>query len=195
MLVLFFIIVVLQCFTLIQCRIANSTLVIPFEYPLFKQCDSRWSDDLMDTKTICQVGCLMSSTSMGLAGTNIPIKQIPLIESTPKSLNEWLKNNEGYDGSNDLIETQVPLINPDRIVWPADAFHKTNDLAFSEVVSYLEKGRVVIGNVNNGGHFVLLTGYSNDNDTFAVNDPGYDKNTYSYSKDIVGYRIFDMERK
>ena len=63
------------------------------------------------------------------------------------------------------------------------------------VVTFLERGRVVIANVNNGGHFVLLTGYSkSDNDTFAVNDPGYNRDYYSYSNDVVGYRIFDMAR-
>lgn len=60
--------------------------------------------------------------------------------------------------------------------------------------SYLDAGRVVIANVHNGGHFVLLTGYSEDGDTFAVNDPGYSVSTYSYSIDVVGYRIFDMSR-
>lgn len=78
----------------------------------------------MDTKTICQVGCLMSSTAMGLAGTSIPITDN--VDSTPKTLNEWLKNNGGYDGSNDLIESVVPDIDPDRIVWGDDAYHKTN---------------------------------------------------------------------
>ena len=63
------------------------------------------------------------------------------------------------------------------------------------VKSFLDIGRVVIANVNNGGHFVLLTGYSvGDNDTFAVNDPGYNRDSYSYSLDVVGYRIFDMSR-
>lgn len=91
----------------------------------------------MDTKTICQVGCLMSSTAMGLAGTQIPIIQSIKtkfhINSTPKSLNEWLKNNNGYDGSNDLIESQVPLIDPSRISWPSDAMHRENDLSYQTV--------------------------------------------------------------
>ena len=82
----------------------------------------------MDTKTICQVGCLMSSTAMGLAGAGIPIHDgaIADIESTPKTLNEWLKNNDGYDGSNDLIESAVPDIDPERISWTDEGFHKTN---------------------------------------------------------------------
>ena len=148
----------------------------------------------MVTKTICDVGCLMSSTAMGLAGTNIPIRAH--LQSNPKTLNEWLKLNDGYDDSNDLIETQVPLIDPSRITWPEDAMHKTNDLSYETVCSYLDKGRIVIGNVHNGGHFVLLTGYSTvDGDTFAVNDPGYSVTSYSYKNDVVGYRLFDMLRE
>ncbi len=149
---------------------------------------------MMGTKTICQVGCLMSSTAMGLAGTRIPIKKSPHIPADPKSFNAWLRNNDGYSGNN-LIETQVPLIDPERIVWPDDGMIKGNILTFTEVVSFIEKGRIVIGNVNEGGHFVLLTGYSSeDGDTFTVNDPGYNRDTYSYKNDLVGYRIFDMTR-
>lgn len=104
------------------------------------------------------------------------------------------KRLRNIDGSNDLIETAVPNINPDRIIWPEDGFHKTNDLSFSTVSKYLRDGRIVIGNVNNGGHFVLLTGYGDDEDTFSVNDPGYHRDQYSYKMDLVGYRIFDMKR-
>lgn len=179
----------------------EGSLIIPFNFPLYKQCNAKWGDDLMGTKTICQVGCLMSSTAMGLAGSRIPIP-FPTpnnasisVPSDPKSFNHWLVDNDGYSGNN-LIETQVPLIDPERIFWPDDGMHKGNDLSYGEVVDYLRKGRIVIGNVNQGGHFVLLTGYSaEDGDTFAVNDPGYDRNTYSYKNDIVGYRIFDMIRK
>jgi len=133
---------------------------------------------------------------MGLAGVAIPIKQGGgfSVGSTPKSLNEWLKTNDGYDDSNDMYETQIPLIDPSRITWPEDGMHKTNDLSYEVVSSYLDKGRIVIANVDNGGHFVLLTGYSTDLDTFAINDPGHDITTYSYTKDVVGYRIFDMIR-
>ena len=145
----------------------------------------------MGTKTICDVGCLMSSTAMGIAGVQI---QIEKEDSTPKTLNEWLRNNDGYSGNN-LIETQVPLIDPERIFWLDDAFHTTNDLSFEVVCSYISKGRIVIANVNNGGHFVLLNGYVDDGDTFSVLDPGYNRDSYSYKNDVVGYRIFDMIRK
>ena len=93
-----------------------------------------------------------------------------------------------------MIEGAVALIDPSRITWPADGFHKTNDLPYATVASYLDSGRVVIGNVDAGGHFVLLVGYSSDNDSFLINDPGFDRDVYSYKSDIVGYRIFDMAR-
>ena len=54
---------------------ANTT--VPFEFPLFGQCDEPWADDIMDTKTICNVGCLMSSTAMAIAGSNIDIRTTP----------------------------------------------------------------------------------------------------------------------
>ena len=76
-------------------------------------------------------------------GVHIPIKLS--VNATPKTLNSWLKNNDGYDGSNDMIETAVPNIDPDRIIWPEDGFHKTKDISFETVVSYINAGRIVIG--------------------------------------------------
>ena len=74
--------------------------------------------------------------------------------------------------------------------------HKTKDLTFETVCDYISKGRIVIGNVNGGGHFVLLTGFDEtDGDTFYVNDPGYSLDTYSYESDLVGFRIYDMVRE
>lgn len=135
----------------------------------------------------------MSSTSMGLAGKGILIDIPQNVSSNPDTLNSWLRVNDGYQDNN-LVESQVPLINPARIAWPEDAFHKTNDLPYDTIRSYLDAGRVVIANVNNGGHFVLITGYNlEDMDTFYVNDPGYTRDTYSYKSDVVGYRIFDMK--
>lgn len=175
------------------CFAAN--LTIPFEFPLFKQCDSAWGEDIMVTKTICDVGCLMSSTAMALNGTHIPITTDPYEQSNPGTFNVWLQNNDGYTDDNNLIETQVPLIDPSRITWPEDAFHTENDLPYLVVADYLRKGRIVIANVMDGGHFVLLTGFADDLDTFAVNDPGFERSTYSYRDDVVGYRIFDMIRE
>ena len=80
-----------------------------------------------------------------------------------------------------------------KIVWPDDGMHKTKDLSFETVCDYITKGRIVIANVNNGGHFVLLTGWLSDGDSMTVNDPATPgRQTFSYANDIVGFRIFDM---
>jgi hypothetical protein len=59
-------------------------------YPMYKQCDSRWANDQLGTSsnTICKAGCLMSSAAMALSGTGHSYD--------PKSLNSWLKSNGGY---------------------------------------------------------------------------------------------------
>lgn len=186
-----------KCGEQVYHQAGTAALTIPFSYPLFKQCDDPWGPELMGNKTVCAVGCLMSSTASGLGGDNIKITQTDssVVGASPGSLNTWLKENGGYSNNN-LIESAIPNINPARISWPDDGMHKTNDLPYATVCQYIAAGRVVVGNVMNGGHFVLLTGYSEtDGDTFAVNDSGFDTATYSYSKDIVGYRIYDMVRQ
>lgn len=164
-------------------------------YPVFKQCDPRWANNPMGTngQTICAVGCLMNSISSALAGTNILIGSATV---TPAVLNQWLRTHGGYvNGTSDLEESVVPSINPARISWPSDGMHTKNDLSFSTIVDYIDRAtpRIVIANVMDGGHFVLVVGYRSDNDTIVVNDSGFPRNTYSYSKDVVGWRIFDMK--
>lgn len=66
--------------------------VIPHGYPLYKQCDSRWGDELMVHISICTAGCLMSSTSMALGGHNIAVTGQ---ESNPGTLNAWLQQHGG----------------------------------------------------------------------------------------------------
>lgn len=166
---------------------------IPYTYPLFKQCNASWGNDIMVSTTICKVGCLMSSTSMALRGNGIQIDGA--IPANPGTLNQWLKNNDGYDSSNDFKESVLPNITKKgAVIWPKDGMHKTNDLELQTVQLYLEQGRVMIANVMSGRHFVLVTGWDNDfPDTMLVNDPGFPRSNYSYSQDIVGWRIFDMD--
>jgi len=123
------------------------------------------------------------------------IDEAASIEANPGTLNTWLRNNGGYQGHNNLDESKIPSINPQRIDWPADGMHRGNDLEISAIKKYLMEPRVVIANVDAGHHFVLVTGWiENDNDTLLVNDPGFDRQNYSLQNDVVGFRIFDMKR-
>mmetsp|Transcript_10832 Transcript_10832/g.12267 ORF Transcript_10832/g.12267 Transcript_10832/m.12267 type:complete len:204 (-) Transcript_10832:32-643(-) len=131
-------------------------------YPLFKQCDSSWGSNTMGSKTICQVGCLMSSMSMALNGLG---KTIDGAAANPQTLNAWLKTHGGY--SDNLF------------VWGActSSFSLKYLGKFTSPTNYIDDSHIVILNVHNGGHWVLATSFASG--TYQVNDPGY--RTISYT--------------
>ena len=158
------------------------------KYPMYKQCDPTWGSDLIYTKTVCQVGCLMSSISMGLHGWDLNIGGEP---SNPGTLNEWLKENNGYTQGNNLIESALNQVF--RNMWTEAGMHKTNDLTPYELSDLINSDKFVVANVMKGRHFVLVTNWSEKNpDIVWVNDPGFNTEYYSFSNDIVGWRVFDV---
>ncbi|RYG57092.1 hypothetical protein EON66_01230 [archaeon] len=104
------------------CAAILRSAVIPKAYPLYKQCDPRWGSHLIVSETICEVGCLMSSTSMAIAGHNISINHAL---STPDTLNTFLQQNGGYTSGNDMEESVVPQVNTKYISWPSSGMHRT----------------------------------------------------------------------
>lgn len=177
---------------------ANITDIIRFKinvYPVYKQCDPRWGSHVMgaNNDTICQVGCLMSSISSGIAGTGIRINRTTI--ATPLTVDLFLQTHNGFTYGSDLKESVIPQIDPLRIQWPADGMHLTNDIPFATIKQYIDQAvpRIVIANVMHGEHFVLIVGYRADNDTLIVNDSGFNRNSYSYSQDVVGWRLFNMQ--
>jgi len=135
---------------------------------MYKQCDSQWGSYQIGScdETICSVGCAMSSVSMMLATKGAAVD--------PHSLNQYLTDNGGYaDGCN--------------IIWAyADAFGVTSfqgkeTADEAAICSGLNQGHGIIANVNNGGHWVLLTGCLG-NGVFTVNDPGFKKDTYTFDE-------------
>jgi len=180
----------------------GSSPVIPKQYPLYRQCDKRWANRVMgkNGETICQVGCLMSSTAMALYGHGIPLPNGTAMN--PAMFNYWLRKNGGYTEGSAFIQTVMPNLcaqqssrtKPCVSNWPTDGMHRSNDLSLATIQGYLNRARVVIANVNAGRHFVLVTGWDkNNNDTLYVNDPGAGRPSFSYKKDVVGWRIFDFK--
>jgi hypothetical protein len=154
--------------------------------PLYKQCDTRWGSDSFgtpsktNTATICKSGCLVSSAAMVLAGCG---KIIDKATVTPKSLNTWLKNNNGYAGN---------LLYWERLGNLGLSFvGKVNDP--KQISAYHKQGKAVVLNVKNGGHWVLLTGISVGKnglvEKYLVNDPGYSVTSYAKS-DVLTAGIF-----
>ena len=76
--------------------------------------------------------------------------------------------------------------------------HPKNDISWDAIVAMLVAGSPVIANVEGGRHFVLVVGYDSDRaqggdlDTLYVNDPGNDRQLYSYTHDVVGWRLYEM---
>ena len=70
-------------------------------YPLYKQCDNRWRNDLMGNsgRTLCQDGCAISSVAMALTGIGNTY--------TPKTLNQYYTNNNYYVNGNLIDWTKV----------------------------------------------------------------------------------------
>jgi hypothetical protein len=159
--------------------------------PLFKQCDSRWGDDVIETTTVCKVGCLMSSIASALAGHGILVDGQ---SSNPGTLNAWLRGNGGYDKDNNLEEGVIPKLSA-RVSWTCSwcgAFRNATAFSIGDIAQQLEQGHVIIANVDAGHHFVIVTGYNITDDVVFVNDSGFDRNCYPMSQ-VVGWRIFEMD--
>jgi len=171
-------------------------------YPLFSQGDYRWASDMIATKTVGAVGCLMSSISVALNahGVVIPDANLRGEDANPGTLNAWLKTHSGYT-QNDLVESAVPALNPSHIEWSTRGMHTAADLTLAEVKVLLSsRTHAVIANVMKGGHFVLVVGTRTASSisaggaetTLFVSDSGFLRNSYDLVTDVVGWRIFNM---
>ena len=142
--------------------------------PVYKQCDSKWGSLVMSSKTVCQVGCLMSSVASGIASLG---KTIDGQTATPGSLHNFLKANGGYQGN--------------LFVWGAVSRFGLSYLGQPDVGATIRDhicaNRVVILNVNQGGHWVLATGWSDG--VYSVMDPGYSRDSYKWSE-VVRAGVF-----
>ena len=168
-------------------------------FPLFHQCDPEWGNTTMGVlhpngkgkdDTICHQGCAMSCVAMALNGYNITINGQA---ATPASLNQWLRNNDGYtcaaddccnlvlDSVNQLAETQVRSLGEPLVPF------------LPSLRKMVESELIVIAHVQNRGHFVLVTGISGP-ESFFVNDPFYKRKEYHYSE-IHDILLYDFLQK
>ncbi|KAG2387183.1 hypothetical protein C9374_001515 [Naegleria lovaniensis] len=144
-----------------------------YNYPLFKQCDRRWgANRLGSSSTICKVGCLMTSVTSALNGRGKSSKN-------PGEMNAYLRAHGGYYGN--------------LFVWGAVAKFGFKYLGQttnkSTIRNWLCSGKVVVLNVNGGGHWVLAKSYSSG--VYGVNDSGYNRSSYAESQ-VVRAAAFDV---
>ena len=136
-------------------------------YPMYKQCDSRWGNERLGTSstTICGAGCLMSSVAMALAGIGKSYN--------PSSLNNWLKGHGGYVSGDNFVWGSVKPI----------GLSYVGKVSNANIASNLAANHIVILNVHGGHHWVLATSMSGS--TIHVNDPGYSTSSYTLSEIVA----------
>jgi hypothetical protein len=131
----------------------------------YSQRDNRWKDDLMITSTIGQVGCAMVCCAM--LGSQY------YTSLTPKTLNDYLRNNSGYTNGNLIYWAKVSGLIPELQFRDYKKWQNVEaDLPY--VISELEKHPVILQvDFRPGGaldtHFVLALSYA-DNDIDII-DP------------------------
>ncbi len=88
----------------------------------------------------------------------------------PLSLNTYLKAIEGGFKDEDTLNWFA--INPLGLTFE-------DKVPNYKITTYLDQGKVIFCNVQNGKHWVLAYGYNGNN--IFINDPNYDLKSYSLS--------------
>lgn len=131
--------------------------------PQWKQYDAKWGSQIMGTSTIKQVGCLMTSVSILLKITGLTNDSF-----NPSVLNSYLKSHGGYSGDLFIWASTNGYVSG----WKHEGsvtLSGTNSTKMSKIKSLIQKGYYVTVCVKNGGHWVAVTGYD-DND-IIMSDP------------------------
>ena len=88
--------------------------------------------------------------------------------ANPHTLNSWLKSHGGYVSGNLFVWGSVQTFGLSFVGFASTA---------ADIKSHFNQGHAVILNVNNGGHYVLMTGHTASG--YTVNDPGFNKGSYT----------------
>jgi hypothetical protein len=138
--------------------------------------DSAWADEILGNNssvTIRTYGCALTCISM--VTSHFSKKEL-----TPSNMNEWLKNNEGFqdswDGDDYLGEINMnwPALTGFEEGWVYTRFDwKALPADLTLIEYYLSNGIPVIAEVIYRGapHYVVLTGF--DDEGFIMNDPEF----------------------
>ncbi len=141
-------------------------------YELLRQCDFRWSNDLVGfgSERICAAGSATTCVAMVLEECE---QELYGWDVNPGSLNRWLKENNGY-------------VDQNKIVWSA-----TNKLSTGvqfvtltsgadSIKNYLDRGNAAILRVSDEPHYVLGTSYTGT--SINVLDPRNVRRSYKFSE-------------
>ena len=143
---------------------------ISYDVPYYNQADPRWGSTYIVTKTIAQVGCLVTSLAMTQS-----------YHTDTEILPDEMRYQMQFDNNSILW---APII---ALGYELEGCSGLSTYAFCQRLYTLleEHGPVIVGsdNVYGGSHYVVVTGCTNtDTSTlktsdFTMNDPGFSNRT------------------
>ena len=143
---------------------------ISYNVPYYNQADPRWGSTYIGTKTIAQVGCLVTSLAMTQS-----------YHTDTEILPDEMRYQMQFDNNSILW---APII---ALGYDLEGCSGLSTYAFCQRLYTLleEHGPVIVGsdNVYGGSHYVVVTGCTNtDTSTlktsdFTMNDPGFSNRT------------------
>ncbi len=165
----------------------NISIEPDLNVPLFKQTDPAWGSQVYDSANIWQPnnpgidasGCALTSAAMVF--NYHKITKLPDGSSLdPKSLNIWLKNNNGYVGGavswvrlsalSEFAKSQNSAFTFDSL-----KYFRVNEFNGEQLLNDLEQG--IPGILEVPGHFIVGKGVQNGK--FLINDPFYNRTSLS----------------
>jgi len=169
--------------------------------PYFSQKDPSWANQEYDHAstigpffcgaTIAGCGCAITSSAMLLKyhGAN---KSPDGQDTTPQTLNSWLKVNNGYAfGALKWNSIAAYSVKANQVFGTQKIKFKGNGLAndFSTLNTELINQRPTI--LAEPGHFILATGIQSP--SYSINDPAFQNKTNlsSYANSFTGMRLFE----
>ncbi len=154
----------------------------------WKQDDSRWGSQLIGTKTIAKVGCMVTATSIQIARSGTELKRN---DFNPGVFVSTVKANNGFSGNN---------FNVDDSTWASIApnFKKVGLITFkssdslttrlNKMSSLISQGYYVIAKINHpGDHWVAIINVQNSTATMA--DPASDSTDFCGKYNCDGNNI------
>lgn len=130
----------------------------------WKQCDPRWGNMYVGSKTICSIGCALTSISIQLARSGVPLNVSG--EFDPGTFMQTHKSNGGF--SDNIITWNVSRIAPNfKLIASHEALFGTKENKIKTLKKYAADGEYIVLGVRHGvgqdiGHYVAYNDSSSD---------------------------------
>lgn len=130
----------------------------------WKQCDPRWGNMYVGSKTICSIGCALTSISIQLARSGVQLNVSG--EFNPGTFMQTHKSNGGF--IDNIITWNVSRIAPNfKLIASHEALFGTKENKINTLKKYAANGEYIVLGVRHGvgqdiGHYVAYNDSSSD---------------------------------